>query len=92
MNAKLRELDNAARIWAMENTNFPISSHIPPGYTEKLAELIVQECIHLTAETEASYSLIRRVTFDFNEKNIYAEGEVAAKVVATKIKQHFGVE
>ena len=44
MNAKLRDLDNAARIWAMENTNFPISSHIPLGYTEKLAELIVQEC------------------------------------------------
>ena len=56
------------------------------------AELIIQECIHLCAETEASYSLIRRMTSDFSEKNIFAEGEVAARVVATKIKQHFAVE
>ena len=58
----------------------------------KFAELIIQECIHLCAETEASYSLIRRMTSDFSEKNIFGEGEVAARVVATKIKQHFGIE
>ena len=44
MNERIRELDKQARLWAIDNTNFPISSHIPSGYTEKFAELIVREC------------------------------------------------
>jgi hypothetical protein len=44
MNERIKELDNQAKLWAIDNTNFPISSHIPAGYTEKFAELIVREC------------------------------------------------
>jgi len=44
MNERIRQLDKQAKLWAIDNTNFPISSHIPAGYTEKLAELIVREC------------------------------------------------
>lgn len=46
MNERIKEISNQAKIWAMENTIFPISSHIPSGYTEKFAELIVEECIN----------------------------------------------
>ena len=45
MNERIKELDKQAKLWAIDNTNFPISSHIPAGYTEKFAELIVRECI-----------------------------------------------
>jgi len=44
MNERIKELDKQAKLWAMDNTNFPISSHIPAGYIEKFAELIVKEC------------------------------------------------
>lgn len=44
MNERIKELDKQAKLWAIDNTNFPISSHIPAGYTEKFAELIIQEC------------------------------------------------
>jgi len=47
MNERIKELDKQAKIWAMDNTNFPISSHIPAGYTEKFAELIVRECVRV---------------------------------------------
>ncbi len=45
MNERIKELDKQARIWAIDNTNFPISSNIPSGYTQKLVELVVLECI-----------------------------------------------
>jgi len=45
MNERIQELDKQAKLWAMDNTNFPISSHIPAGYTEKFAELLIEECI-----------------------------------------------
>jgi len=44
MNERIQQLDKQAKLWAIDNTNFPISSHIPAGYTEKFAELIVKEC------------------------------------------------
>jgi len=44
MNQLIKRLDKQAKLWAIYNTNFPISSHIPAGYTEKFAELIVKEC------------------------------------------------
>lgn len=47
MNERIKQLDKQAKLWAIDNTNFPISSHIPAGYIEKLAELIVRECAEL---------------------------------------------
>lgn len=91
MNERIRELAEQAGATTIL-FNKEGHYHIIKPELQKFAELIIQECIHLATETEASYSLIRRGTFDFNEKNIYAEGEVAAKAVATKIKQHFGFE
>ena len=50
MNERIRELDKQAKLWAIDNTNFPISSRIPAGYTEKFAELIVRECMDITKQ------------------------------------------
>jgi len=50
MNERIKELDKQAKLWAMDNTNFPISSHIPAGYTEKFAELIIQDCTKVCAD------------------------------------------
>jgi hypothetical protein len=52
MNERIRQLDKQARHWAIDNTTFPISSHIPQGYTEKLAELIVKEMCGLMEQAE----------------------------------------
>jgi len=47
MNERIQQLDKQAKLWAMDNTNFPISSHIPAGYTEKFAKLIVTEVTNI---------------------------------------------
>lgn len=90
MNERIKELKKQATKTLKADWDCP--EDLEEFDADLFAELIIQECIHLCAETEASYSLIRRVTSDFSEKNIFAEGEVAARVVATKIKQHFAVE
>jgi len=50
MNEQIKELDKQAKIWAIDNTTYPISSHIPPGYTQKFAELIVKETMQVVAD------------------------------------------
>jgi hypothetical protein len=43
-------------------------------------------------ETQAAYFKHRKATDDFQDKNIYAEGEAASDIIKYKIKKHFGVE
>ena len=59
---------------------------------EKFAELIVKECMTMSDELKAQYLTSRKSTMDFDEKNIYAEGEAACDVLKYKMKKHFGVE
>jgi hypothetical protein len=59
---------------------------------EKFAELIVRECMTMSDELKAQYLTSRKSTMDFDEKNIYAEGEAACDVLKYKMKKHFGVE
>ena len=79
MNERIRELDKQARLWAIDNTNFPISSHIPSGYTEKFAELIVRECVGVCESMQliGPYKEVQDATL---------------KDAVVQIKQHFGVE
>ena len=58
----------------------------------KFAELIVKECMTMSDELRAQYLTSRKSTMDFDEKNIYAEGEAACDVLKYKMKKHFGVE
>ena len=60
MNERIKQLALQAKLWAIDNTNFPISSHIPSGYTEKFAELIVRECANLFDKDEMELSLTER--------------------------------
>jgi len=59
---------------------------------EELAQLIVQECMSMSDELKAQYFTSRKSTMDFDEKNIYAEGEAACDTLRYKMKKHFGVE
>ena len=58
----------------------------------KFAELIVQECMTMCDNVSADYFKHRKAAYDFQDKNIYAEGESACDEVRYKIKKHFGVE
>ena len=59
---------------------------------EKFAELIVQDCMSMCSELQAQYLTSRKSTMDFDEKNIYAEGEAACDILRHKMKKQFGIE
>ena len=92
MNERIRELYEQARLHAKS-----IDADIDPKgwmdeYHRKFAELIVRECMSMCDETQADYLKHRKATMDFEEKNIYAEGEAASDVIKYKMKKHFGIE
>ena len=59
---------------------------------EKFAELIVAECMEMCNNVSADYLKHRKAAYDFQDKNIYAEGEAACDIIKYKMKKHFGVE
>jgi hypothetical protein len=59
---------------------------------EKFAELLLKDCIAVCDETRKSYFKYRKESDDFQDKNIYAEGEAASDVIKYKIKKHFGIK
>lgn len=61
-------------------------------HAEKLVELIVKECISMCDTVSADYLKHRKGAFDFQDKNIYAEGEAACDIIKYKMKKQFGVE
>ena len=87
MNDRIKELMDQAGIdvEAVENLG-----EMPTAL--KFAELIVKECMTMSDELKAQYLTSRKSTMDFDEKNIYAEGEAACDVLKYKMKKHFGVE
>ena len=66
--------------------------NIPDEFCKKFAELIVQECMTMCDNVSADYLKHRKGAFDFQDKNIYAEGEAACDIIKYKMKKHFGVE
>lgn len=99
MNVRINELYKQAHI---EHRQEYFSSVVDPTITsvyvtrqfnyELFAELIVKECMSMCDETQANYLKHRKATIDFDEKNIFAEGEAASDVIKYKMKKHFGVE
>lgn len=84
-----------------ENWEKATGSAIPgPGFfasasdynIEKFAELIVNECMTMCDETRADYLKHRKSAYDFQDKNIYAEGEAACDILKYKMKRQFGVQ
>lgn len=59
---------------------------------EKFANLIVLECMKMNDELKEKYFIQRKGASEFNEKNIFAEGEAACDKLRNMFKAHFGVE
>jgi hypothetical protein len=55
----------------------------------KHAELIVEECMAMCDTVSADYLKHRKAAFDFQDKNIYAEGEAACDILKFKMKNTF---
>jgi hypothetical protein len=100
MNERIKELAEQAKEYADTKYSKLVSTSrwgdSVPGirelYTEKLAELIVRECMTMCDTLSADYLKHREAADDFLDKNIYAEGEVACDILRYKMKKHFGVE
>jgi len=94
MNKRLQELIKQATVRA---PYYPAGNDGHPEYKvyvnqEKLAELIVAECLTMCDELQDRYLTNRKSTMDFGKKNIYAEGEAACDIIKYKLKKQFGVE
>jgi hypothetical protein len=94
MNERIRELADEARIkfsahWAHQGVDTAVITRLD---LKEFAELIVRECMTMSDELKAQYLTSRKSTMDFDEKNIYAEGEAACDIIKYKMKKQFGVE
>jgi hypothetical protein len=87
MNERIREL-----IEQCTDRHFNEGGGFETFDKEKFAELIVGKCMSMSDELKAQYLTSRKSTMDFDEKNIYAEGEAACDILRYKMKKHFGVE
>ena len=95
MYERIRELYEQAGIQfpnnLVEGVNGP-GVVSPKDKLAKFAELIVEECMTMCDTVSADYLKHRKGAFDFQDKNIYAEGEAACDIIKYKMKKHFGVE
>jgi hypothetical protein len=91
MNERIRELAHQARQIG-EYGNYGQIQLSPAQFEQKFAELIVEECMTMCDTVSADYLKHRKAAFDFQDKNIYAEGEAACDIIKYKMKKHFGVE
>jgi hypothetical protein len=100
MNERIKELAVQARNYALDEKRIYERMHNTEQcmeeyrevYNEKFAELIVEECMTMCDTVSADYLKHRKGAFDFQDKNIYAEGEAACDIIKYKMKKHFGVE
>lgn len=90
MNKRIKELADEAEDYADGIVDQGGEFH--EAYTKKFAELIVRECIGFCDDAKTAYTKLRKTELDFNEKNIWAEGEIASNTIKHKIKKHFGIE
>jgi hypothetical protein len=100
MNERIRELAKQARNYALDekriyervNNTEQCMEEYREVYNAKFAELIVEECMTMCDTVSADYLKHRKGAFDFQDKNIYAEGEAACDIIKYKMKKHFGVK
>lgn len=90
MNERIKELSKQAEIYAL--TLVDREDDYVEVFEQKFAELIVKESMAMCDELRAQYLTSRKSTMDFDEKNIYAEGEAACDIIKYKMKKQFGVE
>lgn len=97
MNERIRELAIKAGMTRILNEHAHeygngVFENTPYPELEKFVELLVKDCMAMTDELKAQYLTSRKSTMDFDEKNIYAEGEAACDILRYKMKKQFGVE
>jgi hypothetical protein len=95
MNERIKLLLERAEYRAQKQSGSDWEVHVEPSREqifEKFAELIVEECMTMCDTVSADYLKHRKGAFDFQDKNIYAEGEAACDIIKYKMKKHFGVE
>jgi hypothetical protein len=95
MNERIKSLIERAEYQALKQSGSDWEVHVEPSREqifEKFAELIVEECMTMCDTVSADYLKHRKGAFDFQDKNIYAEGEAACDIIKYKMKKHFGVE
>jgi hypothetical protein len=90
MNERIKLLAEQAKLIGAEYNGFDRTTITKAE--QKFAELIVQECMSMCDEQRARYFGHRVATDDFQDKNIYAEGEAACDILRYKMKKQFGVE
>lgn len=56
----------------------------------RFAQLIQTECMAICEATKADYLKSRKAAFDFEEKEIFAEGEAASDAIKYQIAYMFG--
>lgn len=81
MNERIVDIHNQTMYWVADSGGLRISDRIPTGYTEKFAELIVNECMTAVLKESKWY-------WDKDE----FESSNAIQNAARRVKEHFGVK
>jgi hypothetical protein len=89
MNEVVKRLMDEAQIIDPQNSGV---MHISRENFQKYTGLIVKECMAICKESQSAYAKYRKDADDYQDKNIYAEGQAASDTIKYKIKKHFGVE
>jgi hypothetical protein len=95
MNKRILEIAKQANMLADFGDDITVGRYSIGGSYEQMeqfAELIVEECMTMCDTVSADYLKHRKRAFDFQDKNIYAEGEAACDIIKYKMKKHFGVK
>jgi len=94
MNERIKLLAEQADFMLCEDGHFYSEgqSQKTTDGLQKFAELIVRECMTISDTESADYLKHRKAAFDFQDKNIYAEGAAACDIIKYKMKKHFGIE
>ncbi len=92
MNERIKELAEQASLYAVSDNSSMLFDVWKKRYTEKLAELIVEECVNLMEnQREHYYSKILGQQSAEHYDRIISKGD-AFDEAANIIRKHFGVE
>ena len=82
MNSRIKELSEQADLYARSDNSSMLFENYQKRYTEKLAQLIAQECV----------DIIQQESDKAISNNTYMGDDVPASVTQLAIKKHFGVK
>jgi hypothetical protein len=88
MNERIEKLVKEA---GLSYVMVPTNPYIKEDLT-KFTELIIQEFIQVVKDLKVQYRQNRKNAFEFEEKEVYAEGASACDTILYKTKIKFGVQ